>query len=303
MGSARFLMTDPSHYAVRYRINPWMRPEVWRAGSQTLAERALDASRHLASALDGLGARIEWVVAQPGLPDLVFPANAGVVLDGKVLLAKFRHAERRGEEPVFRHAFERLKVEGVLREIIEPPAGAFQEGAGDAIWDDRRGLFWAGFGPRSDARAADAIAGTFAKPVVPLGLVTERFYHLDTCFCPLEGGEILYYPPAFAGEALSAIRERVSEDQLIEASDEEAAAFCVNAISLGRDIVMARAPDSLKRRLHARGYRVREVDLSPFILSGGAAFCMTLRLDRTSAPISDLQESSNARIRNARALA
>ena len=299
MGSTRFLMTDPSHYAVSYRINPWMRPEVWRAGSQTLAERALDASRHLAAALDGLGARIEWVPAAPGLPDLVCPANAGVVLDGKVLLARFRHAERQGEEPIFRHAFERLRDEGVLHEIIEPPAGVFQEGAGDAIWDARRGLFWAGFGPRSDAWAANVITRTFSKPVVPLSLVTERFYHLDTCFCPLEGGEILYHPPAFAAAALSAIRDRVSGDLLIEASDEEAAAFCVNAISLGRDIVMARAPDSLKRRLAARGYRVRELDLSPFILSGGAAFCMTLRLDRTSAS----QEPIHDRIADAHALA
>jgi N-dimethylarginine dimethylaminohydrolase len=118
---------------------------------------------------------------------------------------------------------------------------------------------------------------------VPLELASERFYHLDTCFCPLAGGKVLYYPAAFAPAALAQIRARVPEHQRIEATDEEAAAFCVNAVNLDARIIMARAPDSLKAKLRARGYTLVEVDLDPFILSGGAAYCMTLRLDRTSA--------------------
>ena len=70
--------------------------------------------------------------------------------------------------------------------------------------------------------------------------------------------------------------------------DAEAAAFCVNAVNLDARIVMAKAPDSLRAKLRARGYSLTEVDLSPFILSGGAAYCMTLRLDRTSVPAAHL---------------
>jgi N-dimethylarginine dimethylaminohydrolase len=160
----------------------------------------------------------------------------------------------------------------------------FQEGAGDAIWDARRSRFWTGFGQRSDRAASDAIAAFFGREVAPLELASPRFYHLDTCFCPLSGGEVLYYPPAFTSAALAEIQARVPANQLIEASDEAAAALCVNAVSIGQTIVMAKAPTALRRTLEARGYRVAEVDLAPFILSGGAAFCLTLRLDHISAP-------------------
>jgi N-dimethylarginine dimethylaminohydrolase len=224
-----------------------------------------------------------------GLPDMVFPANAAVVLDGKALLARFRFPERQGEEAHFRAAFEALKDRGLIDEALDLPPGLFQEGAGDACWDSARGLFWTGWGPRSDEAAADAVARTFGCDVVNLRLATERFYHLDTCFCPLSGGDVLYYPPAFTPEGRAAIAARVPADLRIEASDEDAAAFCVNAVNFGREIVMARAPMALRRRLEARGYRVSEVDLAPFMLSGGGAYCMTLRLDRVSAPSPVLQ--------------
>ena len=115
-----------------------------------------------------------------------------------------------------------------------------------------------------------------------LQLASPRFYHLDTCFCPLSGGKLLYYPPAFTAEALAAIHAHVAPQDRIEATDEEAGAFCVNAVNIGRTIIMARAPQSLHRKLAGHGYVLREVDLAPFILSGGGAYCMTLRLDRSS---------------------
>ncbi len=282
----QYLMTDPAHYAVSYRINPWMRPQDW---SQALAGKARAASAALAKTLESLGGEITWVPAAPGLPDLVFPANAAVVLDGKAVLARFAKPQRQGEEARFAAAFEALMARGAITDIVTLPEGCFHEGAGDGIWDRNRRLIWTGHGPRSSREAADRIAEAFGAPVVPLALATERFYHLDTCFCPLAGGQVLYYPPAFGPDALAAIRDHVAADDLIEAADEDAAAFCVNAISLGDDIVMARAPERLKARLAERGYRVREVDLSPFILSGGAAFCMTLRLDLISQPSTEIR--------------
>jgi N-dimethylarginine dimethylaminohydrolase len=118
--------------------------------------------------------------------------------------------------------------------------------------------------------------------VVPLRLASERFYHLDTCFCPLSAGEVLYYPPAFDAEGLRAIAAHVPPGDRIAASDEDAAGLCVNAVCLGRTVIMAKAPARLRSVLGERGYRVVEVDLAPFLLSGGAAFCMTLRLDQRS---------------------
>ncbi|HET7086000.1 MAG TPA: arginine deiminase-related protein [Rhizomicrobium sp.] len=277
-----FLMTEPDHFGVVYQINPWMRPDSWHADPVAGLSAARAASRALRAALIETGAKVEMIPAAPGLPDLVFPANAAIILDGVVVPARFRHPERQGEEAMFRAAFETLKARGLVTEIVELPPDVIQEGAGDCIWDADRGLFWVGHGQRSSANSVPAIAQAFGKPLVALELASPRFYHLDTCFCPLQGGKLLFYPPAFTPEALAAIHSQVAPKDRIEASDEEAQAFCVNAVNFGRQVVMAKAPQSLRHKLTALGYRLHEVDLAPFILSGGGAYCMTLRLDRRS---------------------
>lgn len=278
----RFLMTDPSHFDVSYEINPWMRPEAWSADPETSRAHAIRASAELAQALREAGGAVEMIAPAPGLPDLVFPANAAVVLDGRALLARFRYPERQGEEAVFDAAFAELRARRLIDDIVHLQDGIFQEGAGDCIWDADRQFFWAGYGPRSSRIAIPVIERVFDRAVVPLELVTERFYHLDTCFCPLAGGALLYYPPAFSEQARKEIRARVPASLRIEASDAEAEAFCVNAVNLGDLVIMARAPQSLAEKLATHGFRLREIDLSPFMLSGGAAYCMTLRLDRKS---------------------
>jgi N-dimethylarginine dimethylaminohydrolase len=277
----RFLMTDPSCFDVCYQINPWMAPTAWRPEHLAAAKTA---SATLKAALQAAGAQVETVGAVRGLPDLVFPANAAVVLDGKALLARFRHPERQGEEAVFRSVFTRLQARGVVGEIVDLPDGVLQEGAGDAIWDAGRGLFWAGHGQRSTRGSIAAIRRTFGQEVVALELASDRFYHLDTCFCPLAGGEVLYYPPAFTPAARARIRANVVSGKLFEASTEDANAFCINAVNIGRQVVMARATPHLRALMARLGYALTEVDLSPFILSGGAAYCMSLRLDRRSDP-------------------
>jgi N-dimethylarginine dimethylaminohydrolase len=275
------LMTDPTYFNVSYRINPWMDPGNWDAAAAEAAQRGSQALR---DAIAVAGGAVETIAGVAGLPDLVFPANAAVVLDGKVLLARFLCAERQGEEVVFSAAFEGLRARHIVREVATLPPGVLQEGAGDAIWDAGRGFFWVGYGQRSSESSIAAIQETFGKPTVALRLASPRFYHLDTCFCPLTGGEVLYYPPAFGPGTLAHIEAHVASADRIEATAEDAAAFCVNAVNIGRDIIMATAPQGLRDRLEARGYRVHDVALNPFILSGGGAYCMTLRLDRSSVP-------------------
>lgn len=281
-GQPLFLMTDSRHFGVTYQINPWMRPDAWQKDPAALAAAAIKSAAQLRAALEKAGARVEVIAAVENLPDLVFPANAAIVLDGRARVARFLHPERQGEEAIFRAVFLELKARGLLSDVIDLPADVLQEGAGDCIWDADRGFFWAGYGQRSTANSLPVIRDVFAKPVVGLELATDRFYHLDTCFCPLSGGRLLYYPPAFTADALSTIRAHVRPEDRIEATQEEAGAFCVNAVNIGRHIVMAKAPQSLRDKLQAFGYDLVEVDLAPFILSGGGAYCMTLRLDRLS---------------------
>jgi len=277
------VMTCPDSYEISYAINPWMDPAAWRRdGAEGLATARRQWAA-LADRLRELGMAIEVVPAAPGLPDLVFPANAAIVLDRRALLARFRHPERRGEEACFLRFFEDLKAKGHLDLVTPMPEGVFQEGAGDCLWDDARQLFWAGWGPRSSRASLPVIEGFFGRPVVGVELVTERFYHLDTCFSVLSGGEILYFPGALSAHAQGEVAARVPPESRIEASAEEAASFGLNAVNIGRDLVMAAAPPRLKAILEERGYRCWPVALSAFILSGGASFCMTLRLDRVSA--------------------
>ena len=280
----RIMLVDPAHFNVSYVINPWMRPGAWAAdpaGHAAEARTSFDSLRH---ALTRAGAALEMVPGVPGQPDMVFPANAAVVLDRRAIVARFACNERQGEEQPYLDALKGFAARGLLDEVAMFPQDCFQEGAGDAIWDCLRQFFWAGYGQRSIRAATDVLADFFAKRVVPLELATDQFYHLDTCFCPLSGGEVLFYPPAFTPESLALIHAHVPPELRLEASPEDAAAFCVNAVNIGRTVVMARAPDHVRTLLTGRGYIVRDVNLDPFILSGGGAYCMTLRLDRSSSP-------------------
>jgi N-dimethylarginine dimethylaminohydrolase len=277
-----FVMTDGSHFEVSYKINPWMTPDEWRKDEAKNRKEAREASLSLSAALRDAGARVIMIEGAPGLPDMVFPANAAVVLDGRALVARFRFPERQGEERHFLEAFARLKDDGRLTEVAQQPKGIFQEGAGDCIWDASRQLFWAGYGPRSSFESLASLKEFFGVPMKALELISGRFYHLDTCFVPLSNGEVLYYPPAFSKHSLATIRDYVPEHSRIEASDEDAARFAVNAVNIGREIVMAEPTERLAAELKERGYSVSPVHLRPFIMSGGGAYCMTLRLDLKS---------------------
>ena len=224
------LLTDPTHFEVSYTINPWMRPYAWAENPVGHLAAARRSFQSLAAALTAAGARLEIMPGVAGLPDMVFPANAAVVLDRLALLARFRHPERRGEEKHFLEHFRVLIERGlVLDEVVQLPPNCFQEGAGDCIWDVARGRFWAGYGQRSTRQAAVEVSAFFGRETTALELVSPRFYHLDVCFCPLSGGEIFYYPPAFSAASLAKIREVVAREDLIEATDEDAARFNVNA--------------------------------------------------------------------------
>jgi N-dimethylarginine dimethylaminohydrolase len=275
------LMCEPTYFAISYSINPWMEPAKWAASALAIAEQQW-AGLH--AALEQAGAAIEHVAPRAGLPDLVFTANAAVVHDGTVLLTRFRCPERQGEEPVFASAFEDLRKRALVARVVTLPDGIVLEGAGDCLFDEARNLFWMGFGQRSERAAADAVAATFGLPVVPLQLVDPRFYHLDTAFCPLPSGDVIYHAGAFSDEARAVIAARISEGKRIVLSEDEAAQFSANAVCVGRTIVMSRCSDGLRKRLERRGYQVLATPLDSFLQSGGSAACLTLRLDRHSHP-------------------
>src|SRR6516165_6479382 len=273
-GPDRFLMCPPEFYQVDYVINPWMEGNLARASTALAAEQW----RRLHEILSHQ-AIVELIRPHPGSPDMVFTANAGLVLGQDVVLSRFLHRERRAEEPYFRSWFQQHGFR-----VHELPKDLPFEGAGDALFDRDRPFLWAGYGVRTELDAHAILASLLDVEVVSLRLIDKRFYHLDTCLCPLVGGYLLYYPSAFDARSNSQIERRVPAEKRLILEEADAISFAANGVNIGSIVVLHRAGEALKARLTAVGFRVFESPLTEFLKSGGAARCLTLRLSESPSP-------------------
>jgi len=263
-----FLMCSPEQYEVNYVINPWMEGNV-----RTSSKREAGAQwEQLRSAISRF-ARVELVGPQPGSPDMVFTANAGLVRNGVVALSRFLHPERQGEEPHFGKWF---GDSGFA--VRETPGATPFEGEGDALfeWDGSR--LWAGYGVRTLQCTHRWLKDIWNVEVISLRLVDPRFYHLDTCFCPLFGGYVMYFPKAFDAESQARIQQRFPQDKRILVGDSDALRFACNAINVGRVIILNEVSVELSAQLEDLGFCVVQVPLTEFLKAGGAAKCLVLRL-------------------------
>ena len=267
---SRFLMCPPQHFGVEYVINPWMRGQIHAANQQLACEQWLRFHALMASSAD-----VALMQAVTGLPDLVFTANAALVQGRTAVLSSFRCPER---QPEARYYADWLAADGF--EVKTPPPGTLFEGAGDALFD--RGiqqLLWFGYGYRSNAAAAPYLQDLVDVEVQPLRLCDPRFYHLDTCFCPLDGGYLLYYPPAFDLQANAAIESRVPADRRRAVGEEDAVRFACNAVNVGNRVILNYASCGLAAWLRSRGFDLIQTPMSEFMKAGGATKCLSLRLD------------------------
>jgi len=276
-------MCSPDHYDVDYVINPWMEGNIHKSSR----DRAVEQWQQLFHILK-YHAVVDLVKPQPGWPDLVFTANAGLVLGDTVVLSRFLHKERQGEEPFFKEWFQEKGYT-----VQELPKDLPFEGAGDALLDREGRWLWAGYGFRTELDSHPYLAKWLDIEVLSLRLMDERFYHLDTCFCPLGGGYLLYYPPAFDSYSNRLIEMRVPPEKRIAIAEVDAANFACNAVNIDvvntapavaqqenvdQIVVMNKASDDLKARLARSGFRVIETPLTEFLKAGGAAKCLTLRV-------------------------
>jgi len=265
------LMCAPSHYAIRYEINPWMKIQ-----NRITPSRARQQWDNLYRALGRLGARVWLVPQKKGCPDMVFTANAGVAASlpagrqGKSFIpSHFRYAQRRGEEPAFIGFFRRRGYR-----IDDAAKGMFFEGEGDLL--PYRDMFFGGFRFRSESRAYVRVSEALNRRLVTLELSTPQFYHLDTCFLPLDDKNALYYPQAFDAYGRKVIRRFVENP--IAVSRQDAYQFACNGIRIGRTVVLNQASRALKRQLDRLGYTVLESPTSEFMKAGGSVKCLILTL-------------------------
>jgi N-dimethylarginine dimethylaminohydrolase len=265
---SRLLMCPPDYFGIEYEINPWM-----RVSNQSNGDRARTQWKTLTRVLEKeIGAKLEFLEPVKGLPDLVFTANAGVVYEGKAVPSRFRHPERQREE---RHFIEWFTKKGY--EVITLDAEMYFEGAGDLLGFPE---FWfGGYRQRSDIRAYDKLSTIFQIEILPVELVDPRFYHLDTCLCPLSGGELLYFPPAFDAYAQTVIASRLEQDNRFAVPSSEAERFACNAVCIDRQVVLPTGCPETMGWLKKHGYIPHPVDLDEFLKAGGSAKCLTLALD------------------------
>jgi N-dimethylarginine dimethylaminohydrolase len=265
----RILMCPPDHFGVEYEINPWM--SVARGVDRA---RAVEQWNALRETLGELGAEVDLTTPVAGLPDLVFTANAGLVYRDEFIPSRFRFRARQGETAHF-EAWARSRG----FRVVEPPEGMSFEGAGDALFCGS--TLFAGYRFRSDARSHQWVGEHLGVEVLPMELVDPRYYHLDTCFCPVAPDAAIYYPGAFDEYGRAVIRARIP--RLIEVRPEEAHGFSCNAVVVGRTVVLNRGAPKLAEDLRALGFEARPLDFSEFIKSGGSAKCLTLRVDGEEA--------------------
>jgi N-dimethylarginine dimethylaminohydrolase len=262
-------MCPPEYFNVAYIINPWMHGNLRKIDNAVAKQQW----RSLYDTLTDVGV-VRLVLPQPSSPDMVFTANAGLVKKNRFIVSRFRYPERQAEEPYFADWFQDRGYEVCLM-----PRDVPFEGAGDALFDRGSRCLWMAHGHRSIQGARDVIAQQLDTEVVVLKLVDQRFYHLDTCFCPLEGGYVLHYPPAFDEASRAIIDERVPAEKRIVIEEEDALSFACNAVNVDDTIVVNRASPGLVRVMAKKGFKVIQTPLSEFMKAGGSAKCLTLRLD------------------------
>ena len=280
----RYLMCPPTHFDILYAINPWM--DVTVKVDRERAQRQWDA---LVAALRDAGAEIETLTPQPGLPDLVFTANLGIVDGDTFIAARMRHPERK-DEPA--HAERWFRDHGyIVRHLADD---VVQEGAGDAVPYGRTLI--GGYRTRSSASAYVELARLIDARILPVELVDERFYHVDVVFCPLDDRSAIVAESKLDRDGARLVRRLVPDPIVL--TDEEAEQFSANAVVVGRTVVMPACSPRLEAELRARGFTPAVVDVSEFLKAGGGPRCLTLALDvdlsqRDTAALADRYAAHN----------
>lgn len=259
----RYLMCPPTHFEVRYTINPWMDPSV-----PVDRDRAIRQWEALRATYRSLGHTVETIAAAPGLPDMVFAANGATVVGGRALGARFRHAERAAEADLYAAW---LRDHGVADVV---PARAFHEGEGDLL--AAGDVVLAGTGFRSSPQAHAEAAALFGCEVVSLELVDPRYYHLDTALCVLDDETVAYLPEAFSPASRLELERRYPD--AIRVRREDAEVLGLNAVSDGRHVVVVAEAERFAAQLEASGFAPVAVEMDELRKAGGGPKCCTMEL-------------------------
>lgn len=259
----KVLLCPPTHFEIAYQINPWMNP------SNNVDKKIVQKEyNELKQTYQELGCEIVEIPQKNGLPDMVFAANYGFPLGNMFIKSNFKFKERKEEAEI---AKEHFKKQGFT--IKELPLHISFEGQGDLLTNGTD--YFLGWGKRTDQEAANYISDILQKEVIDLKMVDPFYYHLDTCFLPIDDETVIINPSSFD----EAGREKISDyfTNIIPASPEDNMQLACNGVVVGKTIVMNRGvSQELKEAIAKNGYMVREVATREYLKSGGSVKCLTL---------------------------
>jgi len=235
----------------------------------------------LRRALEDSGLNVELIDPVEDLDDMVFAANQVFVghhdrLGNFIVPSRMRYASRHREVAFFVDWFRTRGYQIIDLDL----GGEYLEGHGDLLWHPDRSRIWAAYGFRSTRGGIEKFAAAMRElgfPVIPLQLVDQHCYHLDTCLCPLNDEAALIYPGAFSPESLQTVR--TGWKRIHELTRDEALQFMGNGIVANGRFITPRLSPNLAQILARERLIPVLVDTSEFEKSGGSVFCMKAFID------------------------
>lgn len=257
-------MCSPKYFDIEYEINPWMK--LTNQPSDLTADEQWQKLYHIYT--DQLGWNVQLIDPVEHLPDMVFATDCCLMIDGKIMLSRFRYPERQPESEQYHRWFSAHGHNQILQSTH------IFEGGGDTMACGQKII--AGYGFRSDPKSHQELENFFSREVISLKIVDPFFYHLDTSLAVLNDDTVAFYPGAIDESSQKLLRSKIPN--CIEATLDEAQGFGLNAVSDGETIITSDASQSLLEKYRQAGFKVLATPILEFRKSGGGIKCLTLEL-------------------------
>lgn len=224
-------------------------------------ERLLVQHRAYAQALGEAGLSVQMLPALDGLPDAYFVEDVAVVVPELAVVTRPGAEARRGETEHIAAAL------AGHRRVVCLEAPATLDG-GDVLVVGRR--VFVGLSARTNAAGVAALG----DQLEPLGY--------SVCAIPVAAGLHFKSSVNLIGRetlvATSVFARRPEFDGLAVIEVSEAEAYAANVVRINDHLLVAAGFPELTNRLRARGFEVRELDMSEVENMDGGLTCLSLRL-------------------------
>ncbi len=265
MPAKQIIMCPPEYYDIEYSINPWM-----DTNNKVKKKEAQKQYNNLKEAFRKAGAEINELTPVKNLPDMVFACNAGYAESDIFVKANFKAQQRKREAEAAEKYFKQKNYR-----VFSLPENIIFEGEGDIIRTQSK--YFLGWGQRSDLMAKDYIEDITGKEFIPLELIDPYFYHLDTCFGPINDELVVINEKAFSEDSLTKIYDRFQH--VISANETDNSVLACNLVVLGKNVFIGKGTsEELKNEIRKFSYNVIENDMSEFLKGGGSVKCLSLEI-------------------------